>query len=53
VASWLVANAYAYRITAVTFAGLRWTPSAGKWVTSPPVQQQVQLTRAGSSGAGS
>lgn len=47
VASWLVANAYAYRITAVTFAGLRWTPSSGKWVTSPPVQQQVQLTRAG------
>ncbi|HEY3701293.1 MAG TPA: hypothetical protein VGL32_03460, partial [Acidimicrobiales bacterium] len=30
VASWLVANAYAYRITAVTFAGLRWTPSSGK-----------------------
>lgn len=53
VASWLVANAYAYRITAVTFAGLRWTPSSGKWLTSPPAQQQVQLTRAGSSGAGS
>jgi hypothetical protein len=53
VASWLVANAYAYRITAVTFAGLRWTPSSGKWVTTAPVQQQVQLTRAGSAGAGS
>jgi hypothetical protein len=52
VASWLVANAYAYRITAVNFAGLQWTPSSGKWASKPPVQQQVQLTRAGSTGAG-
>jgi hypothetical protein len=53
VASWLVANAYAYRITAVRFSGLQWTPSSGKWGSSPPVQSQVQLTRAGSTGAGS
>ncbi|HEX6476226.1 MAG TPA: hypothetical protein VF005_03050 [Acidimicrobiales bacterium] len=50
VASWLVANAYAYRITSVTFAGLRWTPSSGKWASSPPVQPQVQLTRAPGAG---
>ncbi len=53
VASWLVANAYAYRITAVSFAGLQWTPSSGKWTSSPPVQTQVQVTRAGSAGPGS
>jgi hypothetical protein len=52
VSSWLVANAYTYRITAVSFAGLQWTPSSGKWASKPPVQQQVQLTRAGSTGAG-
>jgi hypothetical protein len=50
VASWLVANAYAYRITGVTFAGLQWTPSSGKWASSPPVQPQVQLTRAAGAG---
>ena len=53
VASWLVANAYTYRITAVSFAGLRWTPSTGKWASSPPVQAQVQLTQAATAGAGS
>ncbi len=50
VASWMVANAYAYRITSVSFAGLRWTPSSGKWASSPPVQSQVQLARAGPNG---
>ena len=52
VACWLVANAYAYRITAVSFAGQQWTPSSGKWSSSPPVQSQVQLTRAGSAAPG-
>ena len=47
VASWLVAYAYSYRITAVSFAGMQWTPSSGKWQSSPPPQSQVQLTRAG------
>jgi hypothetical protein len=46
VASWLVANAYAYRITSVSFAGLEWTPSSGKWTSKSPAQAQVQLTRA-------
>jgi hypothetical protein len=50
VSSWLVANAYAYRITGVTFAGVRWTPSSGKWASSTPVQQQVQLTQAAGAG---
>ncbi|HEX4541420.1 MAG TPA: hypothetical protein VH112_14355 [Acidimicrobiales bacterium] len=53
VASWLVAYAYTYRVTAVSFAGMRWTPSSAKWASTPPVQQQVQLTQAGSAGAGS
>jgi hypothetical protein len=53
VASWLVANAYAYRITSVKFSGRQWTPSSGKWGSSPPAQPQVQLTRAGTSGAAS
>jgi hypothetical protein len=47
VASWLVANAYAYRIDSVSFAGLEWTPSSGKWTSKPPARAQVQLTRAG------
>jgi hypothetical protein len=46
VASWLVANAYVYRINSVSFAGLRWTPSSAKWESTSPVQSQVQLTRA-------
>jgi hypothetical protein len=50
VASWLVANAYAYRITAVSFAGLQWTPSSAKWKPVSPVQSQVQLTRAAAPG---
>ena len=50
VASWLVANAYAYRVTRVSFAGLVWTASSGKWASSPPAQSQVQLTSAGAAG---
>lgn len=47
VASFLVANAYAYRITSVTFGGLDWTPSSGKWTSKPPAVAQVRFTRAG------
>ncbi|MGI9033186.1 MAG: hypothetical protein ACR2HY_05805 [Acidimicrobiales bacterium] len=43
VASWLVGHAYTYRITSVSFAGLRWTPSAEKWEPRLPVVSQVQL----------
>ncbi|HWC39780.1 MAG TPA: hypothetical protein VG476_14675, partial [Acidimicrobiales bacterium] len=52
VANWLVAYAYTYRINAVSFAGLRWTPSSGKWASTSPVQSQVQLTRAGAAAPG-
>ncbi len=47
VASWLVAHVQAYRITEVTFAGLRWTSSSGKWEPSLPARNRVQLRRAG------
>ncbi len=46
VAGWLVAHAQAYRITEVTFAGRRWTPSSGKWEAHEPVGNQVRLRRA-------
>lgn len=47
VAGWLVAHASAYRITEVSFAGLRWTPSSGKWEPRGPAKNQVRLVRAG------
>lgn len=47
VAGWLVAHAPAYRITEVSFAGLRWTPSSGTWEPHGPARNQVRLVRAG------
>ncbi|MDQ6798751.1 MAG: hypothetical protein M3011_12180 [Actinomycetota bacterium] len=47
VAAWLVAHAPAYRITEVSFAGLRWTPSSGRWEPHGPARNQVRLVRAG------
>ncbi len=46
VAGWLVAHAHAYRISEVTFAGRRWTPSSGKWEAHTPAVMQVHLRRA-------
>jgi hypothetical protein len=47
VASWLVGHAYAYRITAVGFAGRLWTPSSGTWqYRSAAAQGQVYVRRA-------
>jgi len=46
VAGWLVGHAHAYRITEVTFAGRRWTPSSGKWEAHEPARNQVRLRRA-------
>ena len=43
VASWLVAHAYAYRITAVSYLGQRWTPASATWEPHSPVVPQVQL----------
>lgn len=34
-ASWLVAHAYAYHLSSVSYAGLRWTASSGRWVAAP------------------
>jgi hypothetical protein len=46
VASWLVAHADGFGITAVTFDGRRWTPSSGKWVAHPPAGARVRIDRA-------
>ncbi|GAC1365472.1 MAG: hypothetical protein NVSMB32_09030 [Actinomycetota bacterium] len=46
-AHWLVAHAQAYRITFVSFAGQRWTPTSGAWRAQPSPLDQVQLGRAG------
>jgi hypothetical protein len=45
VAGWLVAHAYDYRITAVTFLGQRWTASTGTWQTEGPAVAEVQVDR--------
>lgn len=34
-ASWLVAHAYAYHLSSVSYAGRRWTASSGRWVAAP------------------
>jgi hypothetical protein len=46
VASWLVAHARPFGITAVTFDGRRWTPSSGKWLGHSPAEARVQIERA-------
>jgi hypothetical protein len=43
VASWLVAHARGFRISAVTFDGRRWTPSSGKWVVHSPAEARVRI----------
>jgi hypothetical protein len=43
VASWLVAHAYDYRISAVTFLGQRWTAASGTWQPDGAVVDQVQV----------
>ena len=34
-ASWLVAHAYAYHLSSVSYDNQRWTPSSGRWESSP------------------
>jgi hypothetical protein len=46
VASWLVAHAQRFGISAVTFDGRRWTPSSGKWTAHSPAVARVQIERA-------
>jgi hypothetical protein len=43
VASWVVGHALEYRVGAVSFAGQRWTPSAGTWEARPPDVPRVEL----------
>lgn len=50
VANWLVAHAPSYRITSVSFAGQRWTPTSGGWQPHPPMGARVELGRAGVAG---
>jgi hypothetical protein len=45
VASWLVAHAQSFGISAVSFAGNRWTPSSGKWKAHAPTVARVQIER--------
>ena len=45
VASWLVAHSDRFGITAVTFAGRRWTPSSGSWTHGAPGPNRVQIER--------
>jgi hypothetical protein len=45
VATWLVAHAHRFGISAVTFDGRRWTPSSGKWTRRSPAVSQVQIER--------
>lgn len=43
VASWLVGHAYDFGISAVTFLGLRWTPSSGTWAAFGPSDSSVRI----------
>jgi hypothetical protein len=47
VANWLIGHAPSFRITSVSFAGQRWTPTSGKWQPHPPASALVELGRAG------
>ena len=46
IASWLVAHHQRFGISAVTFNGKRWTPSAGTWAQHSPAALRVQIERA-------
>lgn len=43
VASWLVGHAYDFGIAAVTFLGLRWTPSSGTWEATGTSDSVVRI----------
>jgi hypothetical protein len=45
VASWLVAHAQTFGISAVSFDGSRWTPSSGKWKAHTPNVSRVEIER--------
>jgi hypothetical protein len=43
VASWVVAHAPAYDVSAVAFDGMRWTSSSGRWSPAPGAGAQVTV----------
>jgi hypothetical protein len=45
VATWLVAHARRFGVSAVTFDGRRWTPSSGTWTRQSPAVSRVQIER--------
>jgi hypothetical protein len=45
IATWLVAHATRFGITAVTFDGRRWTPSSARWSAHPPAVARVEIER--------
>ena len=42
-ATWLVAHAQQYRLTAVTYAGERWTAATGAWKPDPAADTHVRV----------
>jgi hypothetical protein len=45
VASWLVAHARRFGISAITFDGYRWTPGSGHWSRRGAAARQVTIER--------
>jgi hypothetical protein len=45
VAGWLVGHAAADGFTSVTFSGMRWSARTGKWTTSGPVSNMVEVAQ--------
>jgi hypothetical protein len=45
IATWLVAHAPRFGITAVEFNGHRWTPSSGVWKTHSPAVARIDIVR--------
>jgi len=45
VATWLVAHAHRFGISAVTFDGSRWTQSSARWSPHSPAVAQVEIVR--------
>jgi hypothetical protein len=43
VSSWLVGHAAAFRLSAVSFGGQRWTASTGAWAPDPTAGDQVDI----------
>jgi hypothetical protein len=44
-ASWLVAHAFAYHLSSVSYAGQRWMASGGRWVSAPSADPATVSSR--------